>query len=304
MQRDPSREPQDPSGRHVSSENVLATLVSALIPAAFTGSAAYAFSPFLFDLIPDFPAALNSVLGLQLAEGMYQRVFAGLVALLVVIGRIFSARTNNQDLAQRNELFMHLAARQGGRMETANTGKVLADELHNFYAEGGWVSTEHVMWIESPDARIAIADIHYRPPMGTSGGRQARTIAYLQSKGLRYPAFSLHPETRMTNVVIAIGGITDIDFPAHPDFSARYHLSADREEDVRLLFDAPLLAKLGSYANLNIRSHDGNIALHRDNVIVADEALPHFTDTALKILDAFQQAAGRARLTGSPSFER
>lgn len=92
---------------------------------------------------------------------------------------------------------------------------------------------------ETDECRISIFDYTYTTGGGKSSKTTKLTLAALESKRLRIPAFTLRPE----NFFDKLGGLLgfqDIDFADNAEFSQRFVLKSSEEEQTRKLFNRAL----------------------------------------------------------------
>jgi hypothetical protein len=147
-----------------------------------------------------------------------------------------------------------LAARQ--RRKRTSELAALAQGMGFAFIEKGWQGPElssqyktsllqrtrgrysDVMTGSIGSLRVSVFDYTY------GGGKESTTrtmTCYSQTQEL--PPFELRPERIFDKIGDAIFQ-RDIDFDSHPDFSRRYHLRAQDEMRIRMIFNPSLLAYL------------------------------------------------------------
>jgi hypothetical protein len=92
---------------------------------------------------------------------------------------------------------------------------------------------------ETDECRISIFDYRYTTGGGKSSHTTKLTIAALESKRLRIPAFTLRPENFFDKIG-GLLGLQDIDFADNLEFSKTFVLKSAEEEKTRELFNRQL----------------------------------------------------------------
>ncbi len=92
---------------------------------------------------------------------------------------------------------------------------------------------------ETDECRISIFDYRYTTGGGKSSHTTQLTIAALESKRLRIPAFTLRPENFFDKIG-GLLGLQDIDFADNLEFSKTFVLKSAEEEKTRELFNREL----------------------------------------------------------------
>lgn len=92
---------------------------------------------------------------------------------------------------------------------------------------------------ETDECRISIFDYRYTTGGGKSSHTTKITLAALESKRLRIPAFTLRPENFFDKIGSMLG-LQDIDFTDNVEFSRSFVLKSAEEEKTRELFNREL----------------------------------------------------------------
>ncbi|MFM7117516.1 MAG: hypothetical protein ACKO0N_12855 [Planctomycetota bacterium] len=92
---------------------------------------------------------------------------------------------------------------------------------------------------ETDECRISIFDYRYTTGSGKSTHTTKLTLAALESKRLRIPAFTLRPENFFDKIG-GLLGLQDIDFADNLEFSKTFVLKSAEEEKTRELFNRSL----------------------------------------------------------------
>ncbi|MFM7738672.1 MAG: hypothetical protein ACKO9H_04650, partial [Planctomycetota bacterium] len=92
---------------------------------------------------------------------------------------------------------------------------------------------------ETDECRISMFDYRYTTGSGKSTHTTKLTLAALESKRLRIPAFTLRPENFFDKIG-GLLGLQDIDFADNLEFSKTFVLKSAEEEKTRELFNRSL----------------------------------------------------------------
>ena len=134
------------------------------------------------------------------------------------------------------------------------------------------------------EATLTIAD--------RTGGRKKRahaeTLALYRSPRVDVPPFALRPESALDRISATFGS-QDIDFPDHPDFSARYLLRGDDEGAVRRAFTADVLNALERHPLCVLAGVGPRLAYLEPNYPVWPGALDAFVSRALALFRWFER---------------
>ena len=234
---------------------------------------------------------------MTLAESDRSRFLAILGASLgVVTGSIGGWFAHKKSMKRRAEA--RQSAADLGAEYSPHADPELGNALMPFFRDSLVVTTTNVLRLESDGVRVAEAAVEFSRGVGatrrTMNRTSNQTVAFLDSGDPLFPTFTLQPEGLLVEAMSRVFGVEDIDFPAHPDFSRTYHLTAVHAENTRRLFDAPLLAALARTTGLHIQSHRGCIVLYRPGRIVEPAEMNGFVTDALAILRLFKKSAESA----------
>lgn len=130
---------------------------------------------------------------------------------------------------------------------------------------------ENVISVDGPSAGIAIFDYRYVIGHGKSRRVLRQTVMSVESTSLVHPVFNLRPEGFWFKVASVFGG-QDIDFVEHPDFSEKYLLKGESEEEVRVYMDKILLDFFAVQDNICCEAREGTILYYHLYTRVAPDA--------------------------------
>jgi len=199
---------------------------------------------------------LNMLIGKANGEGnvigiILLTVVAGIVCSIIYISkRRERARTEKLTTIFQELGFPFQAAVDPVRLER------LADfPLMNI---GRGKQLTNVISVEGPIADIAMFDYRYVTGHGKSRKVRRQTVVSVESPRLVHPVFNLWPEGFWAKVGSVFGG-QDIDFIEHPDFSEKYVLKGESEEEVRIYMDTMLLDFFAAQDKICCEAREGTI---------------------------------------------
>ena len=144
----------------------------------------------------------------------------------------------------------------------------------------------NVISVEGPNADIAVFDYRYVTGGGDDRRVRKQTVMSVESTSLVHPVFNLRPEGFWSKVGAAFGG-QDIDFVEHPDFSEKYVLQGESEEEVRIYMDTMLLDFFAAQDKICCEAREGTILYyHRYTRVDPDaEQLQKFMEEGMGVFE-------------------
>ena len=144
----------------------------------------------------------------------------------------------------------------------------------------------NVISVEGPNADIAVFDYRYVTGGGDDRRVRKQTVMSVESTSLVHPVFNLRPEGFWSKVGAAFGG-QDIDFVEHPDFSEKYVLKGESEEEVRIYMDTMLLDFFAAQNKICCEAREGAILYyHRYKRVDPDaEQLQKFMEDGMRVFE-------------------
>lgn len=253
--------------------------------------------------------ALGSLLGLQLArEDMFWFPASLGAAIGLVAGLVWGRMSGAK--AARHDAALQEVAQKRGQQFSANVDSELSAKLARDFSLHD-ASISHVLRKDSPGARMAVGELaiatefrHGTTEVRHGSDREARwttqTAAYFAAD-VRVPKFTLQPEGFAVKLLSRIGGIEDINFPSHEEFSRQYHLSAVHAENARRLFEGGLLEHLGRRPGLHIQSAADGLLIYRPGTLCSADEIEGFiaeTTEIFSLLEASARKLQQAREAG------
>nr|MBA3768258.1 hypothetical protein [Acidobacteriota bacterium] len=163
-------------------------------------------------------------------------LFTGLIGLvpLLFIGFFVWMFIRARKKAEERRLMFQQAAQMMGWafMPVGNFAMIPNIASYYLFTMGNAYSRkiENMMYGTVDGGRAAVFDYTYVTGGGKNSQRHNLTVAYFQSNNLRLPLFSLRPENVFHKMFGAFG-YQDIDFANRPEFSKRYLLRGQDEQN-------------------------------------------------------------------------
>lgn len=144
----------------------------------------------------------------------------------------------------------------------------------------------NVISVEGPTADIAMFDYRYVTGHGKSRKVRRQTVMSVESTSLVHPVFNLRPE-RFWSKVWSVFGDQDVDFVEHPDFSEKYVLKGESEEEVRIYMDTMLLDFFTAQDKICCEAREGTILYyHRYKRVEPDtEQVQKFMEEGMGVFE-------------------
>ena len=279
---------------------VLPPVLGHAIGGSFIGAVAgYMFIPQLISF-ENFQA-LWALFGLNFEPADWFWFPAALGGAAGAIGGITYGTIAGAREVRRNAGFRQTAGSLGGEFSPSSDPE-LSGKLRRFFPGSYAPEVHNVIRTQMQGIRITVGDVTLVQEMGTGTDSSTRSVsqtaAYYESDALRFPKFTLQPEGFLLNLLSSRMGIEDIDFPARPEFSRAYHLSAVHAENTRRLFNNDrLLEGLGRRQGLYVASDSGSLVIYRPGKLCEAGELRGFVSEAAEIFRLFEDSARRSGLT-------
>lgn len=171
-------------------------------------------------------------------------VFIVLVPVLFIGFVIWMVIRGMEKAEERRRMLQQAAQMMGWAfMPEGNFAMLPNVASYYLFTLGGEYSRkiENMMYGTVDGGRAAIFDYTYVTGSGKNAHRHNLTVAYFQSNKLRLPLFSLRPENVFHKLFGAFG-YQDIDFANRPEFSKRYLLRGQDEQNIRNIFSERVLS--------------------------------------------------------------
>ena len=205
--------------------------------------------------------------------------------ILFIVFAMFSIYKKREKI--RTEKLTNICQELGFPLQTA-VDPVLLERLSGFPLMniGRDKQITNVISVEGPNADISVFD--YRYVTGGSKDRRVRkqTVMSVESTSLVHPVFNLRPEEFWSKVEAAFGG-QDIDFVEHPDFSKKYVLKGESEEEIRIYMDTMLLDFFAAQNKICCEAREGAILYYHSYKRVGPDAekLQQFMEESMGVFE-------------------
>jgi hypothetical protein len=144
----------------------------------------------------------------------------------------------------------------------------------------------NVISVEGPNADISVFDYSYVTDVSKDRRLRKQTVMSVESTSLVHPVFNLRPEEFWSKVEAAFGG-QDIDFVEHPDFSKKYVLKGESEEEIRIYMDTMLLDFFAAQNKICCEAREGAILYYHSYKRVGPDAekLQQFMEESMGVFE-------------------
>lgn len=131
----------------------------------------------------------------------------------------------------------------------------------------------------------------------TSDSPTTMTILLLESERLDLPAFVARPEALFQKLGTVLGG-EDIDFPEHPEFSRKYVLQGEDEEQIRKLMTGAVIRAFERHtgvgiSGISVEGRGRRLIVYHYLRSVSAKDLREFLNAGLEIAESLESATRR-----------
>lgn len=189
------------------------------------------------------------------------------------------------------------AEQLGFRFESAGD-RSLVHRLAGFdltaeYRSFGNRPVTNVLHREEGQRQIAIFDYRMRK-QHSSNNPITMTVLLLESETLDLPAFTARPESLFHKLGSVFGG-EDIDFPEHPEFSRKYLLRGQDEEQVRQIMTDEVIRTFEKHAGvgisgISVEGRGRRLLVYHSLRTVGASRLREFVEAGLQIAEPLAKA--------------
>jgi hypothetical protein len=193
-------------------------------------------------------------------------------------------------LAEERRLMLKQTAQMMGWTYLPFAELSMIPNLASYYlfSQGHSKKIENMMYGEIDGGRAAVFDYYYVTGSGKNRSTHNQTVVYFQSRQLQLPLFSLRPENVFHKVFGALG-YQDIDFAQRPDFSKRYLLRGQDEQNIRQVFSDRVLAFFETNPQrISTDAGADQLFFYQENVPVAPQNVRQFVEWGRGLLHLFK----------------
>ena len=214
--------------------------------------------------------------------------FVGLV-FLAPLGVGFFASFKQE---KRDKLFKAWALQNGWEYSGADNDDILwFDDKDNYRLfKLGTFSKELYSMAQRPfeNGKIYLFDYYYEKGKYPYSTDIKTTCLRIWSPAFALPYFALYPEGFFSSIG-EMFGYNDIDFPTHPNFSARYKLSGKDEAGIRDLFPPKVIDCFDRMPDVCIDGGGQSIYIYRLDHLEPIETLNRFVSEKINVLNVLRQ---------------
>jgi len=209
--------------------------------------------------------------------------FVALIIAVVIVAAIVQSKREKERTQQ-----LQSAAGLLGLQFVASAPMTWIPNLEKFslFNQGHSKSITNVLYGEIDGEKAALLDYQYVVGHGKNRSTHNQSVVYFEPRDLNLPFFSLRPE-RTFHKIISAFGYQDIDFGNRPEFSNRYLLRGQDEQEVRNAFND---TALGFYEMNQGSCTDGGgnqLFVFRQNHRIAPLEAQSFINWALGVKNLF-----------------
>jgi hypothetical protein len=205
--------------------------------------------------------------------------------ILFIVFAMFSIYKKREKI--RTEKLTNICQELGFPLQTA-VDPVLLERLSGFPLMniGRDKQITNVISVEGPNADISVFDYSYVTDVSKDRRLRKQTVMSVESTSLVHPVFNLRPEEFWSKVEAAFGG-QDIDFVEHPDFSNKYVLKGESEEEIRIYMDTMLLDFFAAQNKICCEAREGAILYYHSYKRVGPDAekLQQFMEESMGVFE-------------------
>ena len=238
---------------------------------------------------------LAALLGLKLEIADKIWLAPSLGAVIGVVAGVAGGSIMDARAARRNKDFAQTAERLGYHVSSATPD--LDDRLRSDFPSLK-AGMSNVVLKEVPGIRLVVGDLvttsEYGSGIESKTRSQTQTAAYYAAEALHLPRFTLQPSNILLSRMLRASGMEGMEFPAHPQFSRSYYLSAVHVENVRAVFSEQLLALLVAGPGFYIASAPDALIIYRPGIVCSAAELEGFIAGTRQIFDLFAASARQA----------
>ena len=145
------------------------------------------------------------------------------------------------------------------------------------------ISFSNAMGRSLKRVRLVVGVMTQLQSSGDSTTRSDHTIAWIESRSLRLPRFTLSPEHSFTEFFGSFLKLQDYNFADSPEFSRSYQLSGDDEAPVRALFSPEVREFFATRSGWTLMGHRSRLLLYRHKEVVPADEFEDFVRQSIGI---------------------
>ncbi len=171
-------------------------------------------------------------------------------------------------------------------------------DLQSRYPSFGNSPVQNLMRRLSDGKEITIFDYRCRK-VHSSDNPTTMTVLLLEWPELALPTFTARPESVFQKLGHVLGG-QDIDFPDHPEFSRRYVLRGENEDEIRSMMTDEVIRAFEAHtgmgvSGISVEGSGSKLIVYYFLRTVGAAGLRDFIAAALDIAEPLAKASGNQR---------
>lgn len=211
--------------------------------------------------------------------------FVFLIGIIIVV-----VIYNNKKEKERTLAMQQVAQQMGWAFApVAQLDMIPHTSYFNLFNTGHSKSIKNMIYGQINGAKAAIFDYRYTVGHGKHSHTYSQSVLYFESPRLQLPMFTLSPESFMHKFISALG-YQDIDFGNRPEFSKRYLLRGQNEQDIRRTFQEQILSFYEANQGLHTEGGGSQLFVYRLSNRMAPQQVGQFLQWgAQAVLPLFQR---------------
>lgn len=237
--------------------------------------------------------ALGGLLGLTIRPAVQFWLPALIGATCFSVLAIANGIIARKKLSRREISLQQTAATLGGSF-SSGTDFEEEKKLQGLFWKDASLRLYNVIRTQIQDIPFVVAELQVSWESETADRSRSHTdhytIAHFEPDTLSFPEFALQPKQYLTSLLAGMIGISRIEFPAQPEFSRNYELTAVNAQNTRRLFNDRLLERLSRTQGLYIKSNWCNLVIYRSGTGYGPEQLNQFVRGAAEVFSLFEES--------------
>jgi hypothetical protein len=223
---------------------------------------------------------------------MNDKLITILPLVLIIIVIAISFYVGSLVERKRSEALQQVALEMGYTFsEKDERGTLLIRPISfELFSRGHAKYYHNIMRGRSAQGEVLVFDYRYTTGSGKSSHTHRQTVACFELEGGSLPKFNLRPENLFDKLGSALG-YKDINFENRPDFSTRYKLTGENEDEIRRLFTDQAMSFYEGLESRNVCTEAGGSQLiyYRQGTRAKPEEVRAFLEEARLVFGMFSR---------------
>lgn len=223
---------------------------------------------------------------------MTDQLLTFLPLILIIVFIVIAFYVGNLIEKKRTEALQQAALELGYTFsEKDEQGLMLAGLLQfDLFSKGRSKYYHNILRGRTAQGDVLVFDYRYTTGSGKSSHTWRQTVVCFETTGAALPGFCLRPES-VFDKLGSVFGHKDINFENHPDFSARYRLTGNSEEEIRRLFTDSALSFYENLPGKNIctEANGSHLIFYRQGRRAKPEDIREMLEEARQVFGMFSR---------------